>query len=309
MILIFSFEILKFLQVTFSAHKLVEISWLLVNGCSSLTDLPCRYTNRQSQASPAVLMNFSDQQREQKTNCERIVSHDTTGCNSEASIPSMQRCLMSPATVQSKEFELATPHSHQQHSQQGHSLPIPVKGVRFNDLCAAYGSVLPPVFRTQSGPPSMPSSVVLLEPNFQVNAFYRSNVKENSSEQQRHEPHGPNGNSTPNQIVYAQEHRSERAEDRGLISPANDQSGSSSFCNGNAGHLNSIGHGSNCGSSSNVDQVATIWGAASEGKNEDLTNSGYSHRSIQREAALNKFRLKRKERCYEKKVYPYSLSV
>jgi hypothetical protein len=44
-------------------------------------------------------------------------------------------------------------------------------------------------------------------------------------------------------------------------------------------------------------------GDASESKNEEgaFTHS-YSHRSIQREAALTKFRLKRKERCYEKKV-------
>ncbi|KAK7350939.1 hypothetical protein VNO77_10007 [Canavalia gladiata] len=252
-----------------------------------------RYTNRP----PAVSINFSNQQREQRTNGEKSISHIATGCNSDSSTPSMQRCIMSPATVQSKESELATSHS-----PQGHSFPIPVKGVRFNDLCTGYGSVLPSVFRTQSGPPSMPSpsSVVLLEPNFQVNGFYRPNMKESSSEQP-YEPHGPNANSTPNHIVYTQEHKSEHAEDRGHISPATDQSMSSSVCNGNANHLNSIGYGSNCGSNSNIDQVTTVR-AASDGKNEDLTNIGNSHRSIQREAALNKFRLKRKERCYEKKV-------
>ncbi|RDX94314.1 Two-component response regulator-like PRR95 [Mucuna pruriens] len=255
-----------------------------------------RYTNRQLQAStPAVLINLSDQQREQRTNGEKSFSHIATGCNSDSSTPSMQRGIMSPTTVQSKESELATSHS-----QQGHSLPIPVKGVRFNDLCTAYGSVLPSVFRTQSGPPApSPSSVVLLEPNFQVNAFYQSNTKECS--EQLYEPRGPNANNTQNYIVYTQEHKSEHAEDRGHISPTTDQSVSSSFCNGNASHLNSIGYGSNCGSCSNVDQVTTVR-ATSEGKNEDLTNNGNTHRSIQREAALNKFRLKRKERCYEKKV-------
>ncbi|KAH1112734.1 hypothetical protein AAZX31_04G209300 [Glycine max] len=256
-----------------------------------------RYTTRQLQISmPAVLINFSDQQREQITNCEKNISHIATGSNSDSSTP-MQRCIVSPTTVQSKESELATSHP-----PQGHSLPIPVKGVRFNDLCTAYGSVLPSVFHTQSGPPAMPSpnSVVLLEPNFQVNAFYQSNMKESSSEQ-LYESRGPNGNTTQNHIVYTQEHKSEHAEDRGHISPTTDQSVSSSFCNGNASHLNSIGYGSNCGSSSNVDQVNTVW-AASEGKHEDLTNNANSHRSIQREAALNKFRLKRKERCYEKKV-------
>lgn len=244
-----------------------------------------------------MLINFSDQQREQRTNCEKSISHFAAGCNSDSSTPSVQRCLMSPTTPQSKESEAATSHS-----QQGHSLPIPVKGVRFNDLCTAYGSVLPPMFRRESGPPSVPSpsSVVLLEPAFQVNAFYQSNVKENSSEQ-HYESRGPNGKGAPNHMVYKQEHKSEHAEDRGHISPTTDQSVSSSFCNGNASHLNSMGYGSNCGSSSNVDQLPIVR-AASEGKNEDVANNASSHRSIQREAALNKFRMKRKERCYEKKV-------
>jgi pseudo-response regulator 5 len=158
----------------------------------------------------------------------------------------------------------------------------------------------------------MPGSVVFLEQSFQADAFYQSNVKENNNNsEQIYEPRGLNGNSTPNKMVYTQEHKSEHGEDQRLISPTTDQSVSSSFCNnGNASHLNSIGYGSNCGSSSNVEQVTTFrTSVVSDGKNEDLINGGHSHRSILREAALNKFRLKRKERCYEKKVYQYDLVV
>nr|GEV06091.1 two-component response regulator-like APRR5 [Tanacetum cinerariifolium] len=55
-----------------------------------------------------------------------------------------------------------------------------------------------------------------------------------------------------------------------------DHSGSSNFCNGSTlARLNSIGSGS---------------------------NGNTSHRSAQREAALNKFRMKRKDRCFDKKV-------
>jgi len=252
---------------------------------------------------PTALVNLSDHQRDHSANGEKSISHIVNGCNSDSSAPGMQRCIVSPTTVQSKESEVATSHS-----QQGHSLPIPVKGVRFNDLCTAYRSVLPSMFSTQSGPQAMPSpsSVVLLEPNFQ-NAFYQSNIKESSSEQ-LYQPLGPNGNSSQNHIVYTQEHKPEHAEDRRHFSPTTDQSVSSSFCNGNASHLNSIGYGSNCGSSSNADQV-TVVRVASESKNEDLTNNVNNHRSIQREAALNKFRLKRKERCYEKKVHHYPLNI
>ncbi|CAL0327520.1 unnamed protein product [Lupinus luteus] len=256
-----------------------------------------RYTNRPLQAAPAVLVNLSYQQREQRTNCEKSTPHIATGCNSDSSTPRMQKCIMSPVTVQSKESEFATSHS-----EQGHCLPIPITGVRFSDLCAPYDSVRPPMFLTQSSPPSMPcpTSAVVLEPTFQVNAFYQSNIRKNNSEK-LYEPHGPNGNNATNHMVYTQGHRSENAEDQGRISPANDQSVSSSFCNGNARHPNNISYGSKCGSSSNFDQVASLR-SASEGKNEDLTNNGSSHRSTLREAALNKFRLKRKERCYEKKV-------
>ncbi|KAF1865285.1 hypothetical protein Lal_00004659 [Lupinus albus] len=255
------------------------------------------YTNRALQAAPAVLVSFSYQQREQRTNCEKSIPHIATGCNSDSSTPSMQRCILSPVTAESKESEFATSHS-----QQAHCLPIPVKGVRFNDLCAPYDSVLPPMSLTQSGPPSMPSptSAILLQPTVQVNAFYRSNIRKNNSEL-LYESHGPNGNNATNQMVYTLGHRSENAEDRGHISPANDQSVSSSFCNVNASHVNNMSYGSNCENSSNFDQIATLK-SASEGKNEDLTNNGSSHRSTLREAALNKFRLKRKERCYEKKV-------
>ncbi|KAI5568258.1 hypothetical protein BDE02_12G003500 [Populus trichocarpa] len=95
---------------------------------------------------------------------------------------------------------------------------------------------------------------------------------------------GQHTNDSTNGSLQKQEDRLDSLEDRGLISPATDQSASSSFCNGAASHFNSMGD-------------------ASESKNEEgaFTHS-YSHRSIQREAALTKFRLKRKERCYEKKV-------
>ncbi|KAL1141238.1 hypothetical protein V6Z11_A11G014800 [Gossypium hirsutum] len=77
-------------------------------------------------------------------------------------------------------------------------------------------------------------------------------------------------------------------EDRGHIYPTTDQSATSSFCNGSLSQLNGIAYGS----------------SAANSKNDDVfpSPSGNSHRSIQREAALTKFRLKRKDRCFEKKV-------
>ncbi|XP_017608988.1 two-component response regulator-like APRR5 isoform X4 [Gossypium arboreum] len=93
-------------------------------------------------------------------------------------------------------------------------------------------------------------------------------------------------------------------EDRGHISPTTDQSATSSFCNGSLSQLNGIAYGSSAASNnSNIEQVAVVR-ASADSKNDDVFPSptGNSHRSIQREAALTKFRLKRKDRCFEKKV-------
>ncbi|XP_028790773.1 two-component response regulator-like PRR95 isoform X2 [Neltuma alba] len=251
------------------------------------------YTSRQLQAPPTGLTNFCDIEKEQGTNCDKNNSYVATGYNSDSSTPSMQRSIVSPTTAQSKESKLATSFS-----EQPRSLPIPVRGIRFNDLCKAYGSVPPPMFSTRSDPPLGPNPTSAVS-TFQANAYCLSNGK-NSSEQ-LYEARGQSGKNLASHIVYVQDHKLEHVEDRGHISPATDLSRSSSFCNGNLSRMNSIGYGSNCGSNGNVDQ-AVIVRTASEVKNEDLTNNANSHRSIQREAALNKFRLKRKERCYEKKV-------
>ncbi|OMO97792.1 hypothetical protein COLO4_14371 [Corchorus olitorius] len=111
-----------------------------------------------------------------------------------------------------------------------------------------------------------------------------------------------NTNQSTNQPLHKLD-RFDSIEDRGHISPTTDQSASSSFCNGSLSQLNSIGYGSAGASNGNLDQVSGVR-APPESKNDDnfLSPSGNSHRSIQREAALTKFRLKRKDRCYEKKV-------
>ncbi|KAB2055169.1 hypothetical protein ES319_A11G017300v1 [Gossypium barbadense] len=93
-------------------------------------------------------------------------------------------------------------------------------------------------------------------------------------------------------------------EDRGHIYPTTDQSATSSFCNGSLSQLNGIAYGSSAASNnSNIEQVAVVR-ASADSKNDDVfpSPSGNTHRSIQREAALTKFRLKRKDRCFEKKV-------
>lgn len=228
------------------------------------------------------------------SNTATCYSYDTPGI-----AQSTQRIIISPATGQSKESEVATSCSQ----QRVFPVAVPVKGIRINNLCAGFGSVLPPMFCAQSvpSPTPSPSSVAQQEPSFQMNILYRSNLENNNFEQQ-YDPVRQNTNDAVNQTIQKQEHKLDPLENQGHISPTTDQSASSSVCNGGVSHHNSIGYGSACGSNSNVDHVNFV--GASESKNEEgfFPQNGSSHRSIQREVALAKFRLKRKERCYEKKV-------
>lgn len=208
--------------------------------------------------------------------------------------------MINLATGQSNHSEVATYCSQ----QRVFPLPIPVKGIRINNPCAGYGSVVPPVFCSQSGSSSMvsPSSVAQQESPLGMNTFYQMNRETNKSEQV-YDPLCRDANITLDQAIHNQEHKLDSLDDRGHISPTTDQSASSSFCNGNLSHLNSIGYGSACGSNSNADQAVLVR-TASESKNDEsyFTNNANSHRSIQRQAALTKFRMKRKDRCFEKKV-------
>ncbi|KAK7338156.1 hypothetical protein VNO77_18756 [Canavalia gladiata] len=94
-------------------------------------------------------------------------------------------------------------------------------------------------------------------------------------------------------------------------SPATGQSSGTNFYHDAANHDSSAVCGSfDCGSDGNVNATST---AVAKDNHECFIDSGHrgnydgsrgtdSHRTSQREAALTKFRLKRKDRCYEKKV-------
>ncbi|KAL8534680.1 hypothetical protein ACS0TY_010635 [Phlomoides rotata] len=86
----------------------------------------------------------------------------------------------------------------------------------------------------------------------------------------------------------------------GLVIPQQyDQSGNSGFYSGYTSHYHSIGSGGNGNMHSNVVANASSETAAEEGIH---VHEGGSHQYMQREAALTKFRMKRKDRCFEKKV-------
>lgn len=240
---------------------------------------PCRYTNRLLQLPQPTVTNAS---------------------NTPGITQSTQRSIVTLATGQSKESEVATSCS------QRRVFPVPVPVKRINSPCKGFSSVLSPIFCSQSGPSQIPSPGPFAqeETSVRMNMFYQSNLG-NSNFEQPYDPLGQNTNNGANQTLRKLENKLDALDDGGKISPANnDQSGSSSICNGGVSHHNSIGYGSTCGSNNNADHVVFVK-AASESKSEEGFFTLNSSRSIQREAALTKFRLKRKERCYEKKVTYY----
>ncbi|KAJ4726760.1 Two-component response regulator [Melia azedarach] len=261
-----------------------------------------RYTNKPLEPLHSTLRGVCDQEKEFRTDFEKKFSNIVSGRNSDAPVATLstQRSINSVPTVQSKQSELAASCPQQRVCPA----PVSVKGMKLNSLCSSYGSVLPHMFGAQSGlsPTPSPSSANQQESTFRVNPTHCSN-SEYSNCTRLYDQLGGNAINSTNQTVHKRDHKLESLEDQGHICPATDQSASSSFCNGALSRLNSFGYGSTCGSNSNVDQVA-VGKPAAESKNEEglFPSNGNSHRSTQREAALTKFRLKRKDRCYEKKV-------
>ncbi|XP_031401289.1 uncharacterized protein LOC116211180 isoform X2 [Punica granatum] len=143
-----------------------------------------------------------------------------------------------------------------------------------------------------------PSTGAQREPFLRVDSFQQSTCENNSLECVRDTP-DPNVCNSSNQSRQNQNHdfKFDSVEDRGHISPATDRSASSSLCNGGAlTHRHGMDCGSICGSNGNVNQVP-VTRHAGESRPVEESSQG----SV-RKAALAKFLLKRKDRCYEKKV-------
>ncbi|CAA0813067.1 pseudo-response regulator 5 [Striga hermonthica] len=173
-------------------------------------------------------------------------------------------------------------YSHSQNKEI--SLPIPVKGIRFENANSAYNnSIIPSLYRAQSGSSSLssPSTPHHTESFPQSSLFYHLSENQPASSHQQVIIDQKNiGNS-----VVEPENKPENVEgQQGLVSSGNDESGNSNLCNGNTIHV--------------------IKGPSEYAGHEESSHvlDEASKRSMQREAALNKFRLKRKDRCFEKKV-------
>lgn len=176
-------------------------------------------------------------------------------------------------------------------------LPISVRGIRFEGPSSAYCSMIAPILRMPSGisPLQSPGSATPGESSYQANPFLALNCESRSS-QKFHSQSDQNNSDSSAYNEGKRGHMSEPTTDCERFPSATDQTINSICCNGDLNHVH-LSYGSNGNISLSPGKTpAEYW------KEESLhTTDGNSQRS-QREAALTKFRMKRKDRCFEKKV-------
>ncbi|XVF72939.1 hypothetical protein PTKIN_Ptkin12aG0160900 [Pterospermum kingtungense] len=210
--------------------------------------------------------------------------------------------LCTPVTGQS---ELTFPNTQ-------HGL-TPVPGVRMDDIHAGCNNVLPHVYFVQSGLPTArspkPAGPREHSP-FPLSTSVHSNPDAHYSEQVHHRSDEATNCSIDETI--REQNKQESLGELKCNSPIVDQSASSGLCNVDTDHEKSSTH-EGVSSRSDVSAAATFAEAIDKGTTTGSFNDsnlfihdGFkvidSHHSSQREAALRKFRLKRKDRCFQKKV-------
>ncbi|XP_030532307.1 two-component response regulator-like APRR9 [Rhodamnia argentea] len=257
-----------------------------------------RYVNKSSQP----LRPQSVQQMEHGSDPDKEALHVVDDSNPGTPVPvqSIPKSMIASGSTQSRQSEyfLSCPQ------QSGFPAPIPVRGVRFDNLSTDYGSLFPRIYCGQSVPSPVPSPSTAGQQDafFRAESLHQSSCENNNCDRILNRLDQNTSNSS-NQSRYKQEFKIDSLEDRGHISSGTDRSATSSFCNGTLTRLSSLDCGSISGSNGNVNQAsATRHAGESIGGDSLVSQDGSSRQATQREAALAKFRLKRKDRCYEKKV-------
>ncbi|KAF5464550.1 hypothetical protein F2P56_014621 [Juglans regia] len=182
----------------------------------------------------------------------------------------------------------------------------PVPGTRYDNSCDGYSHVLPVVLYNQSGPPTAWSPKAACQRDqspLPSSTSVQSNPVIQNSEQGYH--HSDETTESSIHLAVHEDNNLKPVEEHRHGSPAVGQT--SSLCNGPGDQSKGVAYGN---SSKGIDETAPA--TAPESWNEtglsihDGSRRMDSLRSSHREAALTKFRLKRKERCFEKKVRYHS---
>ncbi|XP_051121782.1 two-component response regulator-like APRR5 isoform X2 [Andrographis paniculata] len=231
-----------------------------------------RYIGKPLQSRNSTSPSTCNQHKDRETNSDRQVSNQAPDYNSDTHAASFQPGLRKVPFPYNQQTEI--------------SPPIPVSGVKgFGNVVNGLSPMMPQVSRVPSGLSPLPNPTTATYPRhfpqLSNNPFYQAAYRPSSS---------PQFNNLLDQGTDSKrDQKLENLDQCHLHASSannNDQSGgnSSSFYNGH--HYNSmINSMPECGSEDGFH-----------------VQEGASHRAIQREVALTKFRMKRKERCFEKKV-------
>lgn len=257
-----------------------------------------RYVTKPLQPRNSTSPSTCNQQKDLETNSEKQQSNHTPESNSDAHgsrICSQKYASETGILPGLPETTFSYPQLRET------SQPIPVRGVRFEKAIKGFGSVMPQMFYAQSGlsPLASPGTASHSQSFTYLNPFHPADHPQPTTSQNFHNLHDQRNSCPMDQTDNKQGQKLENLEDRGHVSFSNDQSPNSGFYSGYTSHHQSTGSGDN-GKFNSISVVKATSDAAGE-VGFHVHESG-SHRFMQREAALTKFRLKRKERCFDKKV-------
>lgn len=264
-----------------SSNNLQYMIWWINNAC--------RYIGKPLQSGNSTSPSTCNQQKDQETDSEKQQSNHVLDYNSDTHGPTT-------TSFQPGLREMPIPYPQQREISQ----PIPVRGVSFENLINGFSPMMPQMYRVPSGlsPLPSPSAASYPRPFTQVNPFYPSDCQPSNSPKFNGILDQRFGNvidQTDNKHVQ----KLEILENQSHASSANEQTGNSSFYNSHTSHHYSVGPSSN----GKIHSISLPMPIPECGNEDGLrVQEGTNHRSIQREVALTKFRMKRKERCFEKKV-------
>jgi pseudo-response regulator 5 len=178
--------------------------------------------------------------------------------------------------------------------------PVPVGGLTFDGQPFWNGTPVASLFYPQSAPPVWDSKTSMwqestpqatsLQQKSQQNDPKEMDSKQVENAEQHTVINPPNANGKHLHIEIP-------TDEQRNVSPMTGESGTTTLLNSARNTLSSSG----CDTTSNQINAPTEPSNTFQGVPENPSTEGSRHLS-QREAALNKFRLKRKDRCFEKKV-------
>ncbi|KAF9687989.1 hypothetical protein SADUNF_Sadunf02G0150500 [Salix dunnii] len=224
----------------------------------------------------------------------------------DASLSGNEEIMTTPVIDQSGKAEFA--HSSPQLGS------IPVLGTRLDNISSGSGRIFSPICYTESNAAwNIKFAGRQLSP-FHTTTSVHSNPEVLDSKQN----HRCSAETTYYSVDQndLQQNNMEPVDEMRHDSPAAGQGTSSSLCNGVANNNNNNNNNNSSAyesfGSRNDGNATSVVTAEKSMAHENLNNGGNfnhdgfggidSHRSSQREAALTKFRMKRKDRCYEKRV-------